>query len=72
MMIRFWIHKIIKILGDDLMMAIFFAQRVVLGKTAFEDVPNTLKPGVYEHLKDSGLEYLAGDYQPPAPLQPIE
>ncbi|WP_198286497.1 hypothetical protein [Bacillus sp. AP8] len=47
------------------MMAMFFAQRVILDKTKFEDVPNSLKPQVYEHLKDSGLEYLAGDYQPP-------
>ncbi|WLR54827.1 hypothetical protein LC048_20900 [Mesobacillus subterraneus] len=46
------------------MMALFFAQRVILGKTAFQDVPDSLKPAVYEHLKDSGVEYLAGDYQP--------
>lgn len=48
------------------MMSLFFAQRVILGKTAFEDVPDSLKPGTYEHLKDSGVEFLAGDYQPPA------
>ena len=47
------------------MMALLFAQRVILGKTAFEDVPSTLKPQVYEHLVDSGVEFLAGDYQPP-------
>lgn len=63
-MVRFLINKIIKILGDDVMMAMFFAQRVILGKTAFQDVPDSLKPAVYEHLKDSGVEYLAGDYQP--------
>jgi hypothetical protein len=66
MIVRFFIYKIIKLLGDDVMMAIFFAQRVILGKTAFEDVPETLKPGTYEYLKDSGVEFLAGDYQPPA------
>lgn len=66
MIVRFFIHLLIKILGDDFMMALLFAQRVILGKTAFEDVPNTLKPGVYENLKDSGVEFLAGDYQPPA------
>ena len=66
-MIKILVTKIIiKILGDDgVMMALFFAQRVILGKTAFEDVPNTLKPGVYEHLVDSGVEFLAGDYVPP-------
>lgn len=44
------------------MMALFFAQRVILGKTEFNDVPSTLKPAVYENLKDSGVEFLAGDY----------
>ncbi|MBS4173468.1 hypothetical protein [Bacillus sp. FJAT-49736] len=47
------------------MMALLFAQRVILGKTEFKDVPDSLKPGVYENLKDSGVEFLAGDYQPP-------
>lgn len=47
------------------MMALLFAQRVILGKTEFQDVPNTLKPAVYEHLVDSGVEFLAGDYVPP-------
>lgn len=60
-----FIYLITKILGDDIMMAIFFAQRVILGKTEFNEVPETLKPGVYENLKDSGVEFLAGDYQPP-------
>ena len=48
------------------MMALFFAQRVILGKTEFDAVPSTLKSGVYENLKDSGVEFLAGDYQPKA------
>lgn len=65
MIARFFMYLIIKILGDDEMMALLFAQRVILEKTAFEEVPNSLKPGVYEHLKDSGVEFLAGDYQPP-------
>lgn len=47
------------------MMAMFFAQRVILGKTAFEEVPETLKPGVFENLRDSGVAFLAGDYVPP-------
>ncbi|QOY37987.1 CD1375 family protein [Anaerobacillus isosaccharinicus] len=45
------------------MMAMLFAQRVILGKTEFKDVPESLKPAVYEHLVDSGVEFLAGDYQ---------
>jgi hypothetical protein len=65
MIVRFLIFILIKLLGDDVMMALLFAQRVILGKTAFEDVPESLKPQVYDHLKDSGVEFLAGDYQPP-------
>jgi hypothetical protein len=65
MIVRFFINQIIKLLGDDVMMAMFFAQRVILGKTAFEEVPSSLQSEVYEHLKDSGVEFLAGDYQPP-------
>lgn len=59
-------RMIIKIIGDDDMMAMLFAQRVILDKTKFEEVPNSLKLEVYEHLVDSGVEFLAGDYQPPA------
>lgn len=36
-------------------MAMFFAQRVILGKTAFEDVPKALKKSVADVLIDSGL-----------------
>ena len=64
MIVRFLINTLMKILGDDEMMSLFFAQRVILGKTKFEDVPNSLKPAVYEHLVDSGVEFLAGDYKP--------
>ena len=50
---------IIKImLGDVLMMTMFFAQRVILGKTTFEDVPTALKKGCAEILIDSGLPEL--------------
>lgn len=41
------------------MMAMFFAQRVILGKTAFADVPAVLKPKVAELLDESGLGELA-------------
>lgn len=47
------------------MMAILLAQRVILGKTDFKDLPSTLQPLVYEVLEESGLEFLAGDYTPP-------
>lgn len=65
MIVRFLIKLLIKLLGDDEMMALLLAQRVILEKMKFNEVPEILKPQVYEHLKDSGVEYLAGDYQPP-------
>ena len=40
------------------MMAMFFAQRVILGKTTFEQVPKALKKGVAEVLIESGLPEL--------------
>ena len=40
------------------MMAMFFAQRVILGKTQFTDVPKALKAGTAEVLIDSGLPEL--------------
>ena len=63
-------HLLYKILfkGDDLMMAMMFAQRVILGKTKFEEVPGTLKQQVADILVESGLgdlvtedEYLPKD-----------
>ena len=47
------------------MMALLLAQRVILMKLEFEAVPVSLKPLVYEHLTDSGAEFLAGEYEPP-------
>lgn len=41
------------------MMAMFFAQRVILGKTAFANVPAALQAQVREILTDSGLAELA-------------
>ena len=40
------------------MMAMFFAQRVILGKTANKDVPAKLKDQVKELLVDAGLPEL--------------
>ncbi|WP_346026326.1 hypothetical protein [Beduinella massiliensis] len=41
------------------MMAMFFAQRVILGKTLFADVPSALRPQVKTLLDESGLDDLA-------------
>lgn len=58
--------KFMTILGvDENMIVLLFVQRVILGKTAFADVPRQLKQAVYEDLVDSGFGELAGDYQPP-------
>lgn len=46
------------------MISVLLAQRIILDKMTFEQVPNSLKPQVYLHLLDSGVEYLAGDYVP--------
>ncbi|WP_449602818.1 hypothetical protein [Paenibacillus sp. Marseille-Q9583] len=43
------------------MVVMFFAQRVILGKTSYAEVPSTLKAGVLEVLTDSGLEFLPED-----------
>ncbi len=40
------------------MMAMFFAQRIILEKMTFAQVPNKLKAQVREILVDAGLEYL--------------
>lgn len=40
------------------MIAMLFAQRVILGKTAFEDLPDALKMDVADILIDAGLSAL--------------
>lgn len=47
--------------GGELMMAMFFAQRVILGKNTFDEVPNALKAATAEILKDSDLAELITD-----------
>lgn len=44
--------------GGEIMMAMFFAQRVILGKTSFAEVPAKLKDQVRELLIDAGLPEL--------------
>ncbi len=41
------------------MMTMFFAQRVILEKTKFSEVPSSLKEGVKEILEESGVGFLA-------------
>ena len=44
--------------GGVQLMAMFFAQRVILGKTEFSQVPDVLKAQVAEILIESGLPEL--------------
>ena len=54
------IWLLLMIIGKEgeTMMAMFFAQRVILGKTAYKDVPAKLKDQVKELLVDAGLPEL--------------
>lgn len=58
MIVRFLFWILLKMEGGEDMMAMFFAQRVILGKTAYNEVPSTLQSGVKEILDDSGLGFL--------------
>ncbi len=44
---------------DDFMMAMLWAQQIMLGKKEFKDVPRLLKESVKEILIDSGMGELA-------------
>lgn len=44
--------------GDDDMMAMLWAQQIMLGKKTFKQVPRLLKEKVKEILIDSGCEEL--------------
>lgn len=57
-MVRLFIWLLKRLKGGEEMMGMFFAQRVILGKTAFADVPNSLKEAVKEVLVESGLSDL--------------
>ena len=45
--------------GSGFVMALLLAQRIILGKLAFAEVPDTLKVAVKEHLVDAGVPELA-------------
>lgn len=58
-----WLRKILIALlfgkgGDEVMLAMLWAQMIILGKKKFSNVPATLKEAVKEILIDSGCEYL--------------
>lgn len=49
--------------GKDeiIMMAMLWAQKIMLGKKTYEDVPRLLKEQVAEILRESGMEELLGE-----------
>lgn len=53
------LRLIIYLVGGEVMMAMLLAQRVILGKMTFAEVPEVLQPAVKEILVDSGLGFLA-------------
>lgn len=54
-MITLLTNLILFIRKDDIMMAMLWAQQIMLGKKKFEDVPRLLKEQVKEILVDSGM-----------------
>lgn len=58
MITRFLLWVLLHLEGGETMMAMFFAQRVILDKTKYSEVPSTLQAGVKEILVDSGLGFL--------------
>ena len=53
------LRLIIYLTGGETMMAMLLAQRVILGKMTFAEIPEVLQPAVKEVLVDSGLGFLA-------------
>jgi len=58
-MMRFLLWILLYLRGGETMMAMFFAQRVILEKTKFSEVPSSLQEGVKEILEESGVGFLA-------------
>ena len=52
-----WVLLYLK--GGDYVIAMFLAQRIVIGKLEFKKVPQVLKAKVKEILEESGLGELA-------------
>ena len=57
-MLRHLLYKILFGKGGDEIMAMLWAQQIMLGKKTFKDVPRLLKEQVKQILIDSGMEDL--------------
>lgn len=58
-MMRLFLLRLLIGKGGDIMMAMFLATRIILGKLTFAAVPAVLKPKVKEVLEENGLGELA-------------
>ena len=58
---RRFIFKLLFGKEGEAMMAMLWAQQIMLGKKTFKDVPRLLKGKVKEILVDSGMEELAAE-----------
>ncbi|WP_339273606.1 hypothetical protein MKY59_20960 [Paenibacillus sp. FSL W8-0426] len=54
--VLFWL--LLRLEGGETMVAMFFAQRIILGKTEYKVVPESLREQVDEILIDSGVEFM--------------
>ena len=55
-MLKGILYLLLFFIVDDLMMAMLFAQKIILGKLEFKDVPQKLKEQVKEVLIECGCE----------------
>lgn len=56
--LRSFLYTILYGKGGETMMAMLWAQQIMLGKKAYKDVPAKLREQVAELLRDSGCEEL--------------
>ena len=59
--VRGWLFAILFGMGGETMMAMLWAQQIMLGKKTYKQVPKLLKEKVAEILIDSGMEELIVD-----------
>lgn len=57
-MVRRWVFRILYGKEGEVMMAMLWAQKIMLGKKTYDQVPRLLKEQVKEILVESGLEDL--------------
>lgn len=61
MTVKGWIFRLLYGKEGETMMAMLWAQKIILGKKTFAQVPKLLKDQVREILEESGLAELAAE-----------